>query len=122
MITASQIQSVADKIAKQFRPERITLFGSYAYGTPNENSDVDLLVVMPFEGRKSAQAIEIRRAVYDGFAIDLLYVPAVLIADVPLGTGQGTFFTRWGDWLAYLCVLADAIVLAVILRRKESAV
>lgn len=30
-----------------------------------------------------------------------LYVPDVLVADVPLGTGRGTFFTRWGDWLAY---------------------
>ena len=64
--------SVADKIAKQFQPERIILFGSYAYGTPNEDSDVDLLVVMPFEGRKSRQAIAIRRAVYAGFAMDLI--------------------------------------------------
>ena len=64
--------SVADKIVQQFQPERIILFGSYAYGTPNEDSDVDLLVVMPFEGRKAKQAIVIRRAVYSGFAMDLI--------------------------------------------------
>ncbi len=72
MITATQIQRVSDEIARRFQPERIILFGSYAYGTPTEDSDVDLLVVMPFEGRKSKKAIEIRSAVYAGFAMDLI--------------------------------------------------
>ncbi len=47
-----------------------------------------------------------------------LYRPAILVADVPLGNGRGTFFTRWGDWLAYACLTVDALGLAVILRRK----
>lgn len=34
-----------------------------------------------------------------------LYAPDVLVADVQTGTGAGTFFTRWGDWLAYVCLL-----------------
>lgn len=33
-----------------------------------------------------------------------LWKPAVLIHGVTLGSGNGTFFTRWGDWFAYLCV------------------
>ncbi|MGI4789163.1 MAG: nucleotidyltransferase domain-containing protein [Janthinobacterium lividum] len=72
MIETSQIQSVADKIARQFQPERIILFGSYAYGTPTEDSDIDLLVVMPFAGRKSQQAITIRTAIRAGFSMDLI--------------------------------------------------
>ena len=72
MITPSQIRQVSDEIAHRFRPERIILFGSYAYGTPTEDSDVDLLVVMPFEGRQAAKATEIRQAVRAGFAMDLL--------------------------------------------------
>ena len=72
MLDNSQILSVADKIAERFQPERIILFGSYAYGTPNEDSDVDLLVVMPFEGRRAKQAIEIRSAVRAGFPMDLI--------------------------------------------------
>ncbi len=63
---------VSDEIARRFQPERIILFGSYAYGTPTEDSDVDLLVVMPFEGRTAKQAIEIRGAVYAGFPMDLI--------------------------------------------------
>jgi predicted nucleotidyltransferase len=79
MITFSQIQQVSDEIARRFQPERIILFGSYAYGTPTEDSDVDLLVVMPFEGRSAAKSIEIRQAAYAGFAMDLLvYTPAYL--------------------------------------------
>ena len=34
-----------------------------------------------------------------------LYKPDVLVGGVVLGTGQGTFFTRFGDWLAYGCLL-----------------
>ena len=51
MITFSQIHQVSDEIARRFQPERIILFGSYAYGTPNEDSDVDLLVVMPLPNK-----------------------------------------------------------------------
>jgi len=76
MIDAAQIRQVSDQIARRFQPERIILFGSYAYGTPTDDSDVDLLVVMPFEGRTAKQAIQIRSAVYAGFAMDVLvYTP-----------------------------------------------
>jgi predicted nucleotidyltransferase len=44
--TREDIEAVARDIADKFRPERIILFGSYAYGTPTDDSDVDLLVVM----------------------------------------------------------------------------
>ena len=71
--------SVAENIARQFRPERIILFGSYAYGTPTKDSDVDLLVVMPFEGRSVSKASEVRGAVRAGFPMDLLvYTPEYL--------------------------------------------
>ncbi len=72
MITSSQIRQVSDEIARRFQPERIILFGSYAYGTPTEDSDVDLLVVMPFEERTAKKATEIRLAVRAGFPMDLI--------------------------------------------------
>ncbi len=37
-----------------------------------------------------------------------LFVPDVLVGTVNLGDGQGTFFTRFGDWLAYACLLVAA--------------
>jgi uncharacterized protein len=72
MVSLDSIQAVADQIARQFHPEKIILFGSYAYGTPRDDSDVDLLVVMPFEGNALHKAVEIISSLANKFAIDLL--------------------------------------------------
>ena len=45
--TLPNIQKVLQKIIEKFRPEKVILFGSYAYGEPHEGSDLDLLVVTP---------------------------------------------------------------------------
>jgi predicted nucleotidyltransferase len=49
------------RIAKEFDPERIILFGSQARGDAGPDSDVDLLVVMPFRGSKRTKCLEILR-------------------------------------------------------------
>jgi predicted nucleotidyltransferase len=46
-IPMSAIRRFARQIAERFHPDKIILFGSYAYGTPDKESDVDLLVIMP---------------------------------------------------------------------------
>jgi predicted nucleotidyltransferase len=53
MITLQAIEAMCHKIAQEFTPEKIVLFGSYAYGKPHEGSDVDLLVILPFAGTSS---------------------------------------------------------------------
>lgn len=58
-------------IAEQFRPEKIILFGSHAYGTPHEDSDVDLLVVMPGRNQHD-QAVRIRWQLAAPFPLDLI--------------------------------------------------
>ncbi len=74
-----RIQDYADRVAELFRPERIILFGSYAYGTPTEDSDVDLLVVMPADRRDRRKSVEIQLAVPETFPLDLLvYDPVYL--------------------------------------------
>ena len=54
-----QIKQFSEQIAREFKPEKIILFGSYAYGIPRQGSDIDLLVIMPFEGRHTEQRIKI---------------------------------------------------------------
>lgn len=71
-ITRSHIRKYAEQIAKQFRPNKIILFGSYAYGKPTNDSDVDLLVIMPFEGKGAQKATEILLATDPRFPIDLI--------------------------------------------------
>lgn len=79
MIAQESIQTVVNQIAQQFRPDKVILFGSYAYGQPNEDSDVDLLVVMPADKRDRKKATEIRQSLRTGFAMDLLvYDPQYL--------------------------------------------
>jgi HEPN domain-containing protein/predicted nucleotidyltransferase len=49
LVPWAAIHRLARRIAQRFRPELIILFGSYAYGQPRPDSDVDLLVVLPTE-------------------------------------------------------------------------
>ena len=72
MVAIERIQELADRIAREFEPEKIILFGSHARGDANEDSDVDLLVILPFEGKSYYKAAEIRWRVSPGFGVDLL--------------------------------------------------
>ena len=47
MVSMQEIRRYCDAIAAAFQPQRIILFGSYAYGKPTADSDVDVMVVMP---------------------------------------------------------------------------
>jgi uncharacterized protein len=72
MVDLYQIQAFSQQIVERFHPERIILFGSYAYGQPTEDSDVDLLVILPFEEIPVQKALEIRREVKSPFPLDLM--------------------------------------------------
>ena len=52
----AHIKKLCEQIAREFDPEKIILFGSQAYGKPTVESDIDLLVVMPYEGSPFRQA------------------------------------------------------------------
>jgi predicted nucleotidyltransferase len=67
MVTMKEIRSVSRQIAREFRPRRVILFGSYARGTATENSDVDLLVIADSSqprSRRSARIAHSARALY----------------------------------------------------------
>ena len=73
MVTQKDIQATCDDIVREFAPLQVILFGSYAYGTPTEESDVDLLVVMDIpESETSRQASEIWQRIPRRFGMDLL--------------------------------------------------
>src|ERR1700730_420691 len=65
------IRRFARQVAERFHPEKIILFGSYAYGMPNPDSDVDILVVMPARNEID-QAVRIRLAFAPPFPMDLI--------------------------------------------------
>jgi uncharacterized protein len=72
MVEMHKILELSQKIAEAFEPEQIILFGSYAYGSPTEDSDVDLLVVGPYEGQGFRKAAEILNHTNPKFSVDLL--------------------------------------------------
>ncbi|HXC02717.1 MAG TPA: nucleotidyltransferase domain-containing protein [Opitutaceae bacterium] len=72
MVPVAQIRAYAREVARRFKPEKIILFGSYAYGHPKADSDVDLLVVMSHSGRPPYQEAKIRTAVRAPFPVDLM--------------------------------------------------
>jgi predicted nucleotidyltransferase len=65
------IRRFARQIAERFRPDKIILFGSHAYGTPHAESDVDILVVMPARNQLS-KAVQIELACVPPFPADII--------------------------------------------------
>ncbi|HBI44161.1 MAG TPA: hypothetical protein DDY78_15105 [Planctomycetales bacterium] len=70
-IPMTAIRRFARQIAERFRPEKIILFGSYAYGKPHSESDVDLMVIMRARNVID-QAIRIDLAFEPPFSFDLM--------------------------------------------------
>ena len=65
------IRRFARQVAELFHPDKIILFGSYAYGTPHADSDVDILVVMPARNEID-QSVKISLAIDPPFPLDIL--------------------------------------------------
>lgn len=72
-IAQKRLKEVVDAIVRRFHPEKIILFGSYAWGTPGPDSDVDLLIIKDTENsRQTAREI-------DGFLFPRLFPMDVLV-------------------------------------------
>ena len=71
-IEMRQIEEFGRRVGEEFGAERVILFGSYARGNANPDSDVDILVIGPFEGRSVDKSVEIRMKLRPGFPMDLL--------------------------------------------------
>lgn len=72
MVETKMIQEFKDQLVEKYRPLKVVLFGSYAYGTPTKESDVDIFVILPFTGKSALKSAEILNKINPHFAIDLL--------------------------------------------------
>lgn len=67
------IQDVVNTIVRTYAPDRVILFGSYAWGKPNIDSDIDLCVVKRSKKNRRQRELELRKKLYPPpAAIDLL--------------------------------------------------
>ncbi len=82
MVSMQDIQRYCDAVAAAFKPQRIILFGSHAYGEPTVDSDVDVLVVMRKARRFWMQTTQkIHEKVTAGFAVDVLVRDPVFLRE-----------------------------------------
>lgn len=81
-----QIELLAKKIKEKFNPQRIILFGSYAYGIPKKGSDVDLFIIMDTDIPVRKQAYLIRRELKESIPIDIIVrIPQQVEERIKLG-------------------------------------
>jgi predicted nucleotidyltransferase len=59
------IEEIVERIKKEYQPEKIVLFGSYAYGEPHEDSDIDLFIIKDTDKRRIDRFVEVKKLVYD---------------------------------------------------------
>ena len=72
MIDEKSIQALRDRITTECSPERIILFGSYAYGNPISESDVDILVIVKHGDSGPKKAAELLRRINPRIPVDLV--------------------------------------------------
>ena len=86
MTTRAQIHDFGRRLGELFRPRQVVLFGSYAYGNPTADSDVDILVVMPTSEDTVDKSVEMRLRLRPPFPLDLLVrTPAKIKERLALG-------------------------------------
>jgi predicted nucleotidyltransferase len=59
------IRAIADRIAREYQPEKIILFGSYAWGEPGPDSDVDLFIVKETVERARDRRVRVKELLWD---------------------------------------------------------
>lgn len=77
MIETDKISEIVNKIVSGYNPEKIILFGSYATGNPNEDSDLDLFVIKDTDLPRPKRVVQVRKMIYGSMIpIDLIvYTP-----------------------------------------------
>ena len=66
------IEKISEEIKKKFNPQKINLFGSYAYGNPTRSSDIDLFIIIDTKLPVRKQAFLIRKEIKSSVPIDII--------------------------------------------------
>ena len=59
------LSEVVEKLKSEYKPLRIILFGSYAFGNPNEDSDIDLLILKNTNKRRVDRFVQVKKIIYN---------------------------------------------------------
>lgn len=91
MTATKEVDKIIKQIKKDYNPEKIILFGSFAYGRPKENSDVDLIVIKKTKERAIKRMMRMAGIVKSSLGTDILvYTPREWNAALK----EGNFFVK----------------------------
>lgn len=79
MDTKKEIKKITNQIVEKYKPEKIILYGSFAYGKPTEDSDLDLLIIKKTKEPKVKRIKEVLMKVKSNLPLEpLVYTPEEL--------------------------------------------
>ena len=91
-VTEEILAEIVRRVVEKLDPEKIILFGSYAYGKPSVDSDVDLLVIVDSSLNQSQRALEVSRQIRPRpFPVDIITKTP---AQIEIGLLQGNYFIQ----------------------------
>ena len=91
-VTERALTEIIRRIVRELQPQRIVLFGSYGYGTPTQDSDVDLLVIMETDDCPADRYLAVSRLIRPRpFPLDILVKTP---AEIAQALERGDFFVR----------------------------
>lgn len=86
MNSKQEIKNITDQIVKKYKPEKIILYGSFAYGKPTKNSDLDLLIIKNTKKSRVERIKEVLMKVQCDIPLEpLVYTPRELNERINLG-------------------------------------
>ncbi len=59
------LNEIVEKLQREYKPLKIILYGSYAYGTPNVDSDIDLLILKNTSERSVDRFVKVKKIIYN---------------------------------------------------------
>ena len=97
------INKIVEKIKMRYQPEKVILFGSYGWGNPTKDSDIDLLIVKKTNQKHRQRMLTVRRIVSEENAlvgIDILvYTPEEVTERLKIGDSFISKILKKGDIL-----------------------
>ncbi len=92
---AKTLPQAIKRIVAELKPEKIILFGSYAYGNPTPDSDVDLLIILETNGNHKEKYHATSKLLYPRqFPVDIIIKTPKEVEDALKGGKDNSFFIR----------------------------
>lgn len=96
----SILTEIVEKLKNEYKPLKIILFGSYAYGNPTGDSDIDLLILKNTTEKRADRFVQVKKIIYNPArkvpVSPLVYTPGELEARIRIGDDFIKEITRKG--------------------------